>query len=501
MVSENAPRIWNCDETLRLATLKAFNILDTKPEHSFDKITKLAANLFGVPVALVTFIDDQRQWFKAAIGTTATEVPRDIAFCTHTVMSGQPLVVLDSHADPRFVNNPMVLGAPGIRFNVSVPLRAPNGTILGTVCIVDNAPRPNFTEREIGLLSDLADVVMTELELKQTLREKNAALAELDLARSLLEDALAFGEVAIWRLDVSTGTFAWRGAVEQVWGCNAGLLASMNQALAIIHPEDRARVISDIEAGRTAPLGYRSEFRIVLADGTERWLAGRGNFEMGPTGDFLTCINYDITPRKHQERYKELLMQEVGHRMRNLFASINAIIVLTRKSATSVADYVQRLNQRMAALNRAQNVLFAADVVSCSLAALVEDNKRVYPQISWSGDDIELPETAVVALSLIFNELSTNAMKYGALAVEGGAVSITSTLVNGADSKNAIQIVWKEVGGGIVDAEPTWIGFGTQLVDLSIKDTLKGTIERDWEKDGLTCVLLFPCPELRGQAD
>ena len=126
---------------------------------------------------------------------------------------------------------------------------------------------------------------------------------------------------------------------------------------------------------------------------------------------------------------------------------------------------------------------------------------RVYPQISWSGDDIELPETAVVALSLIFNELSTNAMKYGALAVEGGAVSITSTLVNGADSKNAIQIVWKEVGGGIVDAEPTWIGFGTQLVDLSIKETLKGTIERDWEKDGMTCVLRFPCPELRGQAD
>ncbi len=498
MLIENVPAIWNDNEKLRLATLHAFNILDTEPEYSFDRITKLAANLFGVPVALITFIDDHRQWFKAAIGTTATEVPRNIAFCTHTVATGRPLVVLDAHADARFENNPMVVGPPGIRFNVSVPLRAPNGTILGTICIVDTEPRPNFTDREISLLSDLADVVMTELMLKQSLTEKDSAIADADLARSLLEDALAFGEVAIWRLDVSTGTFAWRGAVEQVWGYDAGLLASLDQALAIIHPEDRGRVTSDIEAGRTAPIGYRSEFRIVLADGSERWLAGRGNFEMGPTGDFLTCINYDITPRKQQERYKELLMQEVGHRMRNLFASINAIIVLTRKSATSVADYVQRLSGRMAALNRTQNVLFAGDVVSCSLSTLVKDIEGVYPQISWSGDDIEFPEASVVALSLIFNELSTNAVKYGALALEGGAVSITSTLVNGADSKNSIEIVWKETGGSTVDAEPTSTGFGTQLIDLSIKDTLKGTIERDWARDGMTCVLRFICPEIRG---
>lgn len=501
MVSKNVPRIWNDDETLRLATLKAFNILDTKPEHSFDKITKLAANLFGVPVALVTFVDDHRQWFKAAIGTTAAEVPRDIAFCTHTVMSGQPLVVLDAHADSRFKNNPMVTGAPGIRFNVSVPLVAPNGTIPGTICIVDTVARKDFTDREIGFLKDLGDVVMAELLLKQALSEKEAALVDRDLAHSLLDGALEFSEVAIWRLDISTEAVTWRGATEQVWNDSAASLATLDAVFAAIHPEDRERVSGDLEAARTTPLDYRSEFRIVLADGSERWLAGRGNFVTGQTGDFLTGVNYDITPRKQQERYKEMLMQEVGHRMRNLFASINAIVLLTRKSATSVADYVQRLSERVAALSRAQNVLFAADVVSCSLAALVEDNMRVYPQISWSGDDIELPETAVVALSLIFNELSTNAMKYGALAVERGAVSITSTLVNGADSKNAIQIVWKEVGGGIVDAEPTWIGFGTQLVDLSIKETLKGTIERDWEKDGMTCVLRFPCPELRGQAD
>ena len=500
MVNENVPRIWNDDETLRLATLKAFNILDTEPEHSFDKITKLAAKLFEVPVALVTFVDEHRQWLKAAVGTTTSEVPRDIAFCTHTVMSGQPLIVLDAHADPRFMNNPMVLGALGIRFNVSVPLRAPNGTIPGTICIVDNVPHPDFTEREIGLLRDLADLVMTELVLKQTLQEKEAALAERDLAHSLLDDALTYGEVAIWRLDVSTGAFVWRGATERVWGCEAAALATLDQALAMIHPEDRALVSGDIEAGRTAPLGYRTEFRIVLADGSERWLAGRGNFERGPTGDFLTCINYDITPRKQQERFKELLMQEVGHRMRNLFASINAIILLTRKSATSVDDYVQRLSQRMAALNRAQNVLFVGDVVSCSLVALLDDLKSVYPQISWTGDDVDLPENAVVALSLIFNELSTNALKYGALAAEGGTVSITSTIASAADGARAVVLTWQEAGGTTAVVAPTQTGFGTQLIELSSQETLKGSITREWSSSGLSCVLRFDCAQLAARA-
>ncbi len=500
MVSKNDPAIWNDDEIVRLATLKAFNILDTKPEHSFDKITKLAADLFGVPVALVTFVDDHRQWFKAAIGTTASEVPRDIAFCTHTIMSGQPLVVLDADADSRFNNNPMVTGAPGIRFNVSVPLVAPNGTIPGTICIVDTVARKDFTDREIGLLKDLADVVMVELLLKQALGEKEAALVDRDLAHSLLDGALEFSEVAIWRLDISTEAVTWRGATEQVWNCSAASLATLDAVFAAIHPEDRARVFSDLEAGRTTSLDYRSEFRIVLADGTERWLVGRGNFETGPEGDFMTGVNYDITPRKQQERYKELLLQEVGHRMRNLFASINAIVLLTRKSATSIADYVQRLSERMAALNRAQNVLFAADVVSCSLANLLDDIQCVYPQISWSGDDVDLPESAVVALSLIFNELSTNAVKYGALAADGGTVSITSTIRSAADGASAVELVWKEAGGDAVIAQPVWTGFGTQLIELSIQETLKGTIAREWAQGGLTCVLRFSCAALAGSA-
>lgn len=479
------------DEELRLATLYSYDILDSDTEPAFDKITKLAANLFNVPVALVTFIDDRRQWFKSAIGTTATEVPRSIAFCTHTVVSGQPTIVLDAANDARFVDNPMVVGAPGIRFNVSVPLRAPDGTISGTICIVDSAPRQAFCAQDLSLLNDLADVVMAELTLRLTAKEKDAAILERDVANTMLDDALDFSEVAIWRLDIATGAISWRGATQPVWGGDATSLKTLDDAFAAIHPEDRDRVSRDMEAGRSAPTGYRSEFRIIAPDGSERWLAGRGNYETSPAGDIMTGVNYDITARKQRDTHREMLMGEMRHRMRNLFANIHAIISLTRRSATSIDDYVRRIGERLAALTRTQNVLFAEDVESCSLAVLLDDLQIVYPQITWSGEDVELPDSAIVALSLVFNELSTNAVKYGALASTSGSVSIRCGVNANTAGGRIVELEWIEADGVGPTMPPTTTGFGTQLIEMSIRDTLKGTIARRWEQGGLQCTMQF----------
>jgi two-component sensor histidine kinase len=481
------------NEALRLDTLRNYHILDSDPEPSFDKITKLAANLFNVPVALVTFIDDKRQWFKSAVGTTATEVPRSIAFCTHTVVSGDPTIILDAADDERFADNPMVIGAPSIRFNVSVPLRAPDGTIPGTICIVDTVPRKAFSEHDLSLLNDLADVVMSELTLKSTVREKDTAIRERDIAHAMLDDALDFSDVAIWRLDISTGAISWRGATKSVWLRHEGALTTLDDAFAAIHPDDRDRVSRDIEAGRSAALGYRSEFRIVAPNGSIRWLAGRGNYETGPAGDIITGINYDITVRQQRDSHREMLMDEMRHRMRNLFANINAIIVLTRASATSLDDYVRRVGERIAALTRTQNVLFQVDVESCSLAVLLDDLQIMYPQISWSGDDVELSESAIIALSLVFNELSTNAVKYGALATAQGSVAIRCTVAANAGGGAIVELEWIEAGGVNAAATPTSTGFGTQLIEMSIRDTLKGSIARRWQHTGLKCTMQFEC--------
>jgi GAF domain-containing protein len=158
-------------------------------------------------VALVSFTDDHRQWFKSAIGTTATQVPREIAFCTHAVTSGKPLVVLDAQGDQRFANNPMVVGKPGIRFNVSVPVRAANGAVMGLVCIVDTSLRKKFAERKLELLNDLAEVVGAELALQQAVREKKAALtysakAHSCLAEALFQSAMHYDPVANLEIEV-----------------------------------------------------------------------------------------------------------------------------------------------------------------------------------------------------------------------------------------------------------------------------------------------------------
>lgn len=481
------------NEALRLATLHNYDILDSDPEPSFDKITKLAANLFNVPVALVTFIDDKRQWFKSAVGTTATEVPRGIAFCTHTVVSGDPTIILDAADDARFADNPMVISAPGIRFNVSAPLRAPDGTVLGTICIVDTVPRKAFSAHDLSLLRDLADVVMSELALKLTAKEKDTAIRERDIAHAMLDDALDFSDVAIWRLDISTGAISWRGATESVWRRHERALATLDDAFAAIHPNDRDRVSGEMEAGRSDAIGYRSEFRINTPDGSERWLAGRGNYETGPAGDIMTGVNYDITVRRQRDSHREMLMGEMHHRMGNLFANINAIISLTRPSATSINDYVRRIGERLAALTRTQNVLFAGDVESCSLAALLDDLQIVYPQITWSGEDVELPDSAIVALSLVFNELSTNAVKYGALATAQGSVAIRCSIAADASGGAIVELEWIEAGGVSPTTTPASTGFGTQLIEMSIRDTLNGSIVRRWEHTGFQCTMQFEC--------
>jgi diguanylate cyclase (GGDEF)-like protein len=152
-------------EQERLAALDRCDILDTPAEESFDRITRLTKRLFGVSIATVTFIDGHRQWFKSQIGMSDCESPKGPAFCNVAIREARPLVVPDALADERFFQNPLVLGEPRIRFYAGVPLSAPGGQIIGTLCAMDQAPR-SFDPEELATLSDLAGIVMNELELR-----------------------------------------------------------------------------------------------------------------------------------------------------------------------------------------------------------------------------------------------------------------------------------------------------------------------------------------------
>lgn len=154
------------DESARLATLKSLNILDTLPEERFDRLTRMAKRLFGVPIALVSLVDADRQWFKSAQGLTASETPRDISFCGHAILDDEILVVPDTSKDQRFADNPLVKDSPGIRFYAGCPIRATDGSKLGTLCVIDQQPGSMGAD-DLELLQDLAAMVERELAVVQ----------------------------------------------------------------------------------------------------------------------------------------------------------------------------------------------------------------------------------------------------------------------------------------------------------------------------------------------
>src|ERR1700727_497066 len=162
MNESNAP----LDEERRLKALRQYDVLDTLPEEALDDLTALAATICEVPIALISLLDGQRQWFKSKVGLTATETARNVSFCTHALGQSELFIVADATQDTRFAGNPMVMSEPGIRFYAGAPLITPEGAVLGTLCVIDRVPR-TLTPSQEQALRVLARQVMMHLKLRR----------------------------------------------------------------------------------------------------------------------------------------------------------------------------------------------------------------------------------------------------------------------------------------------------------------------------------------------
>ena len=203
------------DERDRLAALRRLGVLDTPDEERFDRITRLAAQLVGTPIALVSLVDEQRQWFKSRVGLDATETPRSVAFCSHAI-EGQPdelFVVPDAHADLRFCDNPLVTGDPHVRFYAGRVIREPSGQPMGTLCVIDHQAR-DLSDAERQALDDLGALV--EQEFVQM--RYSDAIVELDASersKAHILESLSEGLV----LHAPDGRIVeWNPAAERVLG-------------------------------------------------------------------------------------------------------------------------------------------------------------------------------------------------------------------------------------------------------------------------------------------
>lgn len=172
-------------EAKRLEALRRYRILDTPPEQAFDDFAMIASAICETPIALVTLVDGDRQWFKARVGLDAAETPREQAFCAHSILRDDVMVVEDATSDARFSSNPLVTGDPLIRFYAGAPLIDSEGYALGTLCVIDRRPRPLEAGRR-DALEALARRVVGQIEMRRTSGELADALTELKTLRGLL---------------------------------------------------------------------------------------------------------------------------------------------------------------------------------------------------------------------------------------------------------------------------------------------------------------------------
>ena len=312
------------EERLRLEALYDLRLLDTEPEERFDRITRIAAALFEVPIAVVNLVDEHRQWAKACVGLSARESPLAVSFCARAIASDEPLVVPDTHLDPRFAEMAVVTGPPYIRFYAGQPISTPEGFRVGTVCIAGPEPR-GTTPVQLGLLRDLARIAETELNSEE-LSTALAARRESEARTAAVMDAVAEG---ILTFDASGRVLSANPAAERAFGIGARQLSGTRV-------EER---LSSFGWKEIAPaLGLAGEGPSLL--GRRRLVEGRradGSLfplELVITGTVVDgeplfiAIGQDVTERKEIERLKDEFISVVGHELRTPLTSIRGSLGL-----------------------------------------------------------------------------------------------------------------------------------------------------------------------------
>jgi len=298
------------DEERRLARLHALAVLDTAREPLFDGLANLASELSGMPIALVSLVDADRQWFKAGVGLPGvSQTPRDVAFCGHAILGSGILEVSDALADTRFLDNPLVTGDPHIRSYVGAPLTMPGGERVGTLCVIGREPR-QLSAQQKRQLAALAESCVQALLLRERIvqheetgrRAAEAVVDRLRESQAFLDRSGRMAGVGAWQIDLPTGRITWSDQTCRIHDMPEGHEPTLDEGLAYYAPEARPVIEAAVQRSLADGLPWDLELPLVTAKGRRIWIRTQAEVEFeGGKAVRLMGAFQDVTRRRETD--------------------------------------------------------------------------------------------------------------------------------------------------------------------------------------------------------
>lgn len=303
------------NEEERLKALASYQIMDTLAEKEFDNLTRIASHIFDAPIALITLLDDERQWFKSKIGLEAEGTPREVSFCQYAIVDGETLIVNDAHEDKRFEDNPLVTGNPNIRFYAGHPITNEQGHSLGTLCVIDDKPR-SATPEQIELLKGLAETAMSLIACRKI-------NYRLEIYKRFFDESLNLMCI----LDMQGICREINPFFMKKLGWEQSQLLS-RPLMDFFHPDDQEQAYAQLAKLNEGEPAVEFENRLRKKDGSYIWV--QWNCQPDPAAGQMFAIAYDITPLKEKNaalheaiHHKDIFLSNMSHEIRT---PMNAII-------------------------------------------------------------------------------------------------------------------------------------------------------------------------------
>lgn len=344
------------DETERLALLHALEVLDTPAEPAFDRITRLVTRTLHVPIALVSLVDANRQWFKSRVGLNATETPRAFAFCAHAILQRGPMIVEDATTDARFADNPLVTGAPNVHFYAGIPICTAGGKALGTLCAIDTRPR-TLTRDELDTLTDLAELVSKEFQQREVAK---IARRQLDRANAAIEVSEARFRSIFERAGVGIALVAPNGEWISINDALCEIVGYRHEELArltfqdITYPDDLDKDLNFRQQLVSGAIDrYQLEKRYRRKNGDIVWVSLSVTKQVSANNklDYFVGIVTDIQARHAAETSLAALRHDLENRIEERTRELRSANEMLSNSLAQHVRFQQALCKREAELS------------------------------------------------------------------------------------------------------------------------------------------------------